>query len=240
MTLAPSPNVNRRHALIDLTLVIGVLLALKFLLLKSDAIWSYAGPISLLASIAVATWCLWRRRENWSSLGLRRPISFSWVLRLTVVALVLTIAVDFFAIGLAESLLGPPNDAVQAIDTRFLERFASVPGNLQAYLFWVAIAWIIGGFVEEMLYRGFLFTRFETLFGGVPQAAIIAAFCQAMLFGYQHHYYQGFNGWIVTGAIGLASGILYLAFKRNLWPLIMSHGLSNTIGLTLLYLGLTG
>jgi membrane protease YdiL (CAAX protease family) len=36
----------------------------------------------------------------------------------------------------------------------------------------------------------------------------------------------------------LVSGILYLLFKRNLWPLTLSHGLVNTIGLTLIYTGL--
>jgi len=225
---------------LDIALIIGVLLTLKSLLLRVDSIWSYAGPISLLASVAVATWCLWRRRQNWAGLGLGRPKSIGWTLLWTVVALILTMGVGILADALATGLIGAPSEAVQAIDSRYQGRFASVKGNLQVYLFWLAMAWIIGGFIEEMLFRGFLFARFEELFGGVPLAAIIAVICQAMLFGHQHLYYQGVAGWIATGAIGLVSGLLYLVFKRNLWPLVLSHGLSNTIGLTLLYLGLMG
>ncbi len=41
-----------------------------------------------------------------------------------------------------------------------------------------------------------------------------------------------------TGTIGLAFGTLFLVYKRNLWPLIIFHGLIDTAGFTALYLGL--
>lgn len=56
-----------------------------------------------------------------------------------------------------------------------------------------------------------------------------------MLFEQQHLYYQGYAGWVATGVIALISSLNYLAFKRSLLPLILSHGMSNNIGLTLLF-----
>lgn len=229
-------TINRRTALIDLLLVIGTLLILKSLLLQLESLWSSAGPISLLAALAVATWRLRRNQETWRGLGLTRPENMKRALIWTLVALLVTMAVGAVAQSLAGQWLGDPSDATQAIDARYQGRFDALPGNLPTYLFWLGVAWVIGGFAEEMLLRGALLSSFESMFAGLPFPAILAAFSQAILFGQQHYYYQGMAGAVATGAIGLTSGLLYLTFKRNLWPLILSHGLSNTIGLTLIYL----
>lgn len=230
-------NPKRFAALYDLALIIGVLVILKSLLLNVDAIWNYAGPISLIAALGVATWRLRRNQETWAGLGLKRPKSIKWTAIWTVVALVVTIGVGILAQSLAVSIIGAPDEATQAIDARYQGRFDNVAGNLPVYLFWLATAWIVGGFTEEMLFRAALMSRFERVFAKIPFAAILAVTCQAVLFGQQHYYYQGLAGWAATGAIGFISGILYLLFKRNLWPLVLSHGLSNTLGLTLLYMG---
>lgn len=240
MTAIASDIFRRASSLFDLTLIIGTLLLLKSALLNIDAMWSLAGPVSLVAALTLATWSLRRRKKGWADLGMGRPKSIVWTAIWTLVALIVTMGVGILADGLATSLIGPPSESVQAIDARFSGRFDAVPGNLPAFLFWLTIAWVIGGFVEEMLFRGALFERFETVFSGLPAAAILAVMCQAVLFGHQHLYYQGVAGWVATGAIAVVSGLLYLAFNRNLWPLILSHGLSNTIGLTLIYNGMVG
>lgn len=237
MTLHHEKKPNRLGALHDLLLIILVLLVVKSLLLNVEAAWSYAGPISLLAALGVATWRLRKRKETWATLGLGQPKSIRWTMLWTLIAFAVTIGAGILADSLTTSLIGAPDEAKQAIDARFQDRFESVPGNLSAYLFWLAIAWIIGGFTEEILFRGVLFTRFEHLFAGIPFAVFLAIAFQAVLFGQQHYYYQGVAGWVATGAIAFVSGILYLAFNRNLWPLVLSRGLSNTLGLTLIYLG---
>lgn len=238
MTSSEHTRQNRLSALLDLILIIGVLVGLKSLLLNFDAIWSYAGPISLLAALATATWRLRANNEKWSDIGLGRPTSIVRTVLWTILALVLTIVAGILAQSLATSLIGGPDAATQAIDARYQDRFANLPGNLPVFLFWLATAWIVGGFTEEMLFRAAMVSRFERLFAKIPFAALFAVICQAILFGQQHYYYQGLAGWAATGAIAFVSGVLYLAFNRNLWPLIVSHGLSNTLGLTLLYLGL--
>ena len=230
-------TVFKRADILDLGLIIGVLLFTKTLLLQLDAVWAYAGPISLLLALFVATWRLQARKQSWSDLGVNRPKSWLGLGLQTLIALVVTMGVGILAQSLTISFIGAASEATQAIDARYQGRFDNLPGNLPLYIFWLITAWLVGGFTEEMLFRGVLFSRLESLFKGIPSAALIAILFQGVLFGQQHYYYQGLAGWIANGTIAIVSGLLYLAFKRNLWPLILSHGLSNTVGLTILYLG---
>jgi membrane protease YdiL (CAAX protease family) len=89
-----------------------------------------------------------------------------------------------------------------------------------------------------MFFRGFLVTRTLALFRGVPFAAVFAVLIPALLFGLGHFYYQGLRGLVTTTAIGIAFGAAFLLLKRNLWPLVLIHGIVDTINFTVLYLGL--
>ena len=82
--------------------------------------------------------------------------------------------------------------------------------------------------------------RFEKLYQKLPFAIGLAVLTQALIFGQQHYYYQGLIGVCATGTIGLFSGMIYVLGKRKLWPLILSHGLANTLGMTMLFLGASG
>jgi len=231
---------TRINAFVDLAIVIGILLVLKSILLNAGEVWMYAGPISLFVTFIAASLVLRVRQQDWAGVGLKKPVSLKWTTLWVVVAFVVTIAAGIGAETLTTTFLPEPTAETQAIDARYSDRFKNIPGNLPVFLMWLAIAWVVGGFVEEMLFRGFLFDRFEKLFRGAPAAAIIALLCQAVLFGQQHFYYQGLTGWVATGVIAFVSGVLYLLFRRNLWPLIISHGLANTLGMTLLFLGAAG
>ena len=236
MTSPQQHTTNLSKPLFELLLILGTLLILKTALLSVDMLWTFAGPLTLLASLAIATWCLYKNNESWSQLGLSLTVSKRKIALWTVIALVITFLVSNLTANILGNFFISPDDAAQVADSRFQNRFANLPGNLPVYLFWLAIAWIIGGFTEELLFRGFLISRFERLFTKFPGAVFIAVALQALLFGQQHYYYQGTTGLITTGLLAVASGLLYLAFKRNLWPLIISHGLINTVGLTVIFL----
>jgi len=224
-----------RVAAMDIFLVLATLLILKSVLLEIEALWTYAGPISLLASLGVASWRLRKSNETWASLGLKRPQSWSKTLAWTLAALVLTTAAGIFAETFVNTVAGGTFPQPEGSNSG---RFADVPGNTILYLYWLAVAWTIGGFTEEMLFRALLITRFERLFSRLPFGLFLAILFPAIIFGQQHYYYQGMSGALATGAIAVVSGCLYLFLKRNLWPLVLSHGLVNTIGLTLIYLGI--
>ena len=243
MDEAQSATVNRpdlrsasiRTAAIDLLFVLATLIITKALLLQIAALWTYAGPVSLLASLFVAHWRLQRNGESWRDLGLQKPQKLGRVVLWAVLLLIVTIAAGIAIETLIPAITGNnPN----AIDPRYADRFADVPGNLYLYLYWMIVSWVVGAFAEEMLFRGILISRFERLFAGFRYPVLIAVVLQAVLFGQQHLYYQGLNGALATGGIALISGGAYLLLKRTLWPLILSHGLANSIGLTLIYAGM--
>ncbi len=234
--MSTSPTISRGTALRDLVLIIGTLIVSKTVLLNVEAVWIYAGPLSLLLTFGLATALLNRHGGGWSGVGLRRPPSLVKLGLWTLLALVIGFALDILAHQLLPLILGVPDEATRAIDERYQGRFANLPGNLPVYFMWLAIAWIIGGFVEELLFRGAMITRFEQAFEGLPFAAILGVLAQAAIFGQQHFYYQGLAGAAATSLGAVLAGTIYLLLKRNLWALILSHGLNNTIGLTALYL----
>jgi uncharacterized protein len=236
--LPPSESHQQANALgaaSDLVLIIGTLMAVKTALLQFDSLWTYAGPISLLAAFGVASLCLYRNKERWADLGLRAPPSYPKMLGWSVVVLIVTMIVGILVNAAINAALVNPSAGT---DARYGDRFADLPGNTPAFLYWVVVSWVIGAFVEEMLFRAMLISRFERLFPRSTYAAIIAIILQALLFGQQHHYYQGLSGALATGALALISGAFYIGLKRNLWSLILSHGAANMIGLSLIYGGI--
>lgn len=238
--MSSSPTVTRTVAIRDLVLIIGTLVISKSLLLQIETLWAYAGPISLFLSVLVATLVLNRSGEGWKGVGVRRPASWRKLAIWTVAILVLGIAADILIQVLSQTLFEGPDEATQAASDRHQGRFDNLPGNLPVFLMWLALAWVIGGFIEEMLFRGAMITRFEQALKGVPFAVFIAIILQAVLFGQQHFYYQGLVGAVATGVSAVIAGVFYLLLKRNLWALILSHGLNNTIGLTILFYSAPG
>ena len=221
----------------DLLITLSTLFVIKWIFLQYETTWTFAGPISLLSALAVATWCLNRNKETWKELGLVHSGSFLKLFLWTLFALIVTMAVGSLISLLANHFDLTSNDIPEQVTDAFQNRFDSLPGNIPVYLFWLVVSWVVGGFAEEMLFRGFMITRFEKVFSKIPFAIVIAIVLQAIIFGQQHIYYQGMVGFIATGSIALVSGGIYLLCKRRLWPLILSHGLANTIGMTMLFLG---
>src|SRR5690349_16038106 len=60
----------------------------------------------------------------------------------------------------------PLIDVVLPGETIDLSDFASIRGNLSKYLFVLLLAFIVGGFYEEIIFHGFIFTRLEKIIPG--------------------------------------------------------------------------
>jgi membrane protease YdiL (CAAX protease family) len=56
-----------------------------------------------------------------------------------------------------------------------------------------------------------------------------------MLFGLGH-FYAGPGVALMVGFGALFSGVYFLIAGRNLWALILAHGIWDTLGITLIYL----
>ncbi|MBR9824718.1 MAG: CPBP family intramembrane metalloprotease [Alphaproteobacteria bacterium] len=232
MTDTPS---TRLRAGLELSLGMGLAFASKAAL--SVVAWKFAGPISLLTLLVLITFYLHRRGESWAQLGLGSPggwKSYLLVLPQTILAIVAILATGVLMAkaGVAFGLWG------SELPAGIEDRWGNVAGNLPVYLLWLAIIWTSAAFGEEMFFRAFLITRAERVFKGLPAnlGLVLAVIVPALFFGFGHFYYQGIRGLFTTGMIGVSLGILYLVYKRNLWPLVIAHGAVDTLVFTAMYL----
>lgn len=191
--------------------------------------WPSAAPIPVRTVAVVVAIALFVRRtgERWSDFGLARPRRLWAVPALAFVFLV----ADIF-------LLQPLSDLVAEamhLPAADLTAFAHLHGNTIALVLWLLGAWLLGGFGEELIFRGFLMRRFADAFGGGRAGWSAAVLGQALLFGLGH-FYLGPAGIVSAGLTAVFFGACFLLGGRNLWPLILVHGTWDSLGFVLIYL----
>jgi membrane protease YdiL (CAAX protease family) len=216
---------------------IGAVIAVIVLAWAVCRLWLYPAlgigdnaPVILrpIGGFLIAWWLLRRRGRRWSELGLCRPSSWT---RVVIVGVGTYGALTLLSPWVASALAAWLPATAQPAD--FL---GYIHGNLAATLPWLAIGWVVGGCCEEALFRGFLLNRVATLFGGGPIALAVAVIGQAMLFG-SLHFYGGAVACAHAAFFGLMLGIAYLVGGRNLLPLMVVHGVWDTVGIWGVYTG---
>jgi len=116
-----------------------------------------------------------------------------------------------------------------------LSDFAGIRNNPVNYLIVLILALLVGGFYEEIIFHGFIFTRLEKIFKG-KWATTMAFIVTTIIFGL-YHFQQGIKGILLTTIAGAVYHGLILKFNRNLWYGVFVHAFFDFIGLTLIYLG---
>lgn len=160
-------------------------------------------------------------------MGFRSPKSWSKLLGTTLVYGVL-IQMAFAVViepGLSR-LTGEPVD---------ISVFDAVRGDFVNFLLLMMLGWVVGGFLEEFTFRGFIIGRIRWLLGSGAAATWVAVLVAAVPFGVAHSY-QGVTGMIVTGMIGFVLGAVYVYHRFNLWYAIFTHAFVNTTGIVALYM----
>jgi membrane protease YdiL (CAAX protease family) len=172
------------------------------------------------------------RGEGWEHLGLRFGVPKAAAVAraggLSIVVLVGAIA-GFVLGGLVgANLFGTPEQAD-------MSEYNYLAGNFPMLLFALVGVYIVSSFGEEVVYRGFIITRFEELRPGSRHIRKVAVVVSAVIFGFAH-YTWGPAGVVQTTFMGLALGITYLAVEWNLWINVLAHGYADTILLVQQYL----
>lgn len=188
--------------------------------IANGLLWSFS-------ALAVATWRMKVRGVSWTDLGLCTPKSYKGALIATVAVLglaVFSVVVfqmmkDQLALGLAPDTAG--ESAVS--------KFGDLRGNWILFLTIIPFVWL-QSLLEEVLDRGFLMNWIERTLSSSLFATIFAVIAQAAIFGFRHSYDLSERS-ITVGLIGLAMGIGYVVFGRNLWPLIIAHCILNTLSM---------
>jgi CAAX protease family protein len=174
----------------------------------------------------LAAWALLRRRgDGWDSLGLRRPTNWGVAIAGGVALYFVNVALSTWAVPALAQLVHPQQQP---------SFMAYIKGDLGGFLLWAAIGWIVGAFIEECLFRGFLLTRIAQLFPAPSVGLALGVVAQAVLFG-MLHLYAGSFAFLYATLFAVANGAFYLLLKRNLWPLIVVHGVWNTMAIWTVY-----
>jgi hypothetical protein len=213
-----------------LALVFGIAYALK-LAGASTALRIWLGePLEMIALLVVTTQLLRRRGERWADLGLRRPASAWRAAGLVVAGLIATYGANAVLVLVVFPALHIPRPDVGVM--------ALVDGAPTGYATMLALTWTTVAFGEELQFRGFIFSRLETLFGRCRAGTFAAWLGQGLLFGGMHGY-QGLGGMLATSTIGLVFGGVYLAGRRNMTACIVLHGMIDSFALTALFYAVT-
>jgi uncharacterized protein len=172
---------------------------------------------------------LWLRRSGWKNIGLNRPANW----RRTIAAGIgFSVIYQLFSIGILVPVLYRLTDT-----TLDLSQFDPLRGNFAVLALWLIVSWTIAAFVEEMTYRGYVLNRLADLFGNNKFGWGLGVIISSVFFGLGHMY-QGLAGVLETFVFGTVIACLYLGDKRNLWLPIIFHGMVDTIGIMLIFLGL--
>ena len=107
--------------------------------------------------LAFSSLSLWLRGLSWRDVGLRRSKAWWKVALLAVLAaLLIAIVVNLVTAPFVQRFVsGSANNS----------RFANIRGNFVALLGWLAVAWTLAAFGEEMIFRGYLMNRLADLVG---------------------------------------------------------------------------
>ena len=112
-----------------------------------------------------------------------------------------------------------------------------IRNRLSNLIITIIAASIIGGFYEEIVFRGFIQTKVREWLMNYKHSFWPAGFLTSFLFGL-YHWQQGIFGIIPAFLGGLLWTFLLWRYKGNLWYPIISHAVFDTIALTMIYLGL--
>tara|TARA_B100000959_G_scaffold48618_1_gene49965 strand:+ start:394 stop:1053 length:660 start_codon:yes stop_codon:yes gene_type:complete len=211
---------------IDLVIYISVMFLVREIRIPNTGFITN-GLINSFTTLVVASLIMRVRGVTWKELGLTNPKNLKTTLMVTGFILVF-IPVSIMIFELIKDqlpfLLEPDTSEKSAVS-----KFGDLKGNWT--LFFSIITFIlVESFLEELLDRGFLMNWFERLFSKTSLNTILAVIFQAAIFGFRHSYDLSERS-ITVGLIGLIMGIAYMAFGRNLWPLIIAHCILNTMSM---------
>lgn len=169
---------------------------------------------------------LWWRKltdSTFRSLGLYKPKS--WI-RTIVIGLLLGLLIKFVFASLVMPALGSVPSANSP--------FSFLKDNLTNALLFSLYVIVVGGFSEELIFRGFLFRQAECWFGSGRIARVLMVVGGSLIFGLPHIYQGGF-GVIQSILVGMIYGSMYLLNKKNLWMVMIAHATFDLFAIYIIY-----
>ncbi|MEN5060327.1 CPBP family intramembrane glutamic endopeptidase [Luteimonas sp. TWI1416] len=179
----------------------------------------------IVGALAV-TWVLVETRR-WPAAGVGRQRL--WATLGWTAALVVLVA------GIVDPVLEPLVDRLTGTPVDY-SGYGALRGNLPMARDLVLGAWLSATLGEELVFRAFLMHQLTALLRTTRAGDALAILAGGVVFGLMHAD-QGLAGIVLTGLVGGLFCAAYLRSGRNLWALVLAHGLIDTWGVTTLYLG---
>ena len=143
----------------------------------------------------------------------------------------LAFAVAWLLVMLAYSPVADPLAARLIAVPPKLAAFRFLQQSRSKLLIGIALACIYGGFLEEVIFRGFVQRALEALL--VPRLfapmGIGLAICAPALAAGIVHLYQGVRAAIIIAQLSALFGVLFVISEHDLWAVVLCHGLYDTI-----------
>jgi membrane protease YdiL (CAAX protease family) len=174
--------------------------------------------------LSIALFIFWRSGFDRSKFGLDLKLSWNTFFKSIVYTIILCL-VDYV-------LIGPLLDAMLGFTD--LSSFDDVKGDLGGYISLMLVMWVFAAFGEEFLNRGFYMKWLAEFMGNSKKSWIISGIITSAYFA-AGHVYQGVRGALGVFFWSLLISLIFMKNRKNLWLLILIHGLFDTVGITLLY-----
>lgn len=156
------------------------------------------------------------------ALGLSASTSWLWTIGFALPWLALILAYSPLADKVATRVVEKPPT---------LDAFRAVQQSKSRLLVGIVVAWVLGGFLEELAFRGIVLQSIEGLLSPwlfEPVSAIIAV-CTASAGAGLIHLYQGPRAVVIIAQLSILLGLLFVLSGNNLWATILCHGSYDTI-----------
>jgi membrane protease YdiL (CAAX protease family) len=194
------------------------------------------GPIGILAILVILAGnfivaplsavlvLLWARLSHtpWRDLGFVQTTN--WI-RTVILGATFGVTLKILMKALVMPLLGAPpiNQAYHYL----VGNTAALPGIVLTML-------IVAGFGEETVYRGYLFERFDKLWGTRTGGRVMTVLLTSTWFSLLHYREQGLPGVEQAAITGLVFGTMF-AITRQLWMPMVAHAAFDLTAVAMIY-----
>lgn len=185
------------------------------------------GTLFLLSGIVLLAAYLDTGKKFMTSIGFQRKhVSlFNLGILAPITGLIILVIYRYVLVPSVTKLTGVPID---------ISSFDPIRNNLSVLLSTLAFVWTSAAFGEEIVFRGYLMTRFSKVFG-TSRTAIIANIVLFGIFFGAIHAYQGITGQILSGITGAMIATIFHLKKNDLWFCVIVHGAIDTFALVAIY-----
>jgi membrane protease YdiL (CAAX protease family) len=166
--------------------------------------------------------CLAYGKLTAGELGLGAPDSWPATIGFAVGWLAVMLAYSPVADRLATRLVQKPPT---------LDTFRAIQESKAKLIAGIVVAWVLGGFLEELVFRGIVLKSVECLLAAwfIGTIAASIAVCVAAVGAGIVHLYQGPRAVVIVTQLSVLFGVLFVVSGHNLWAVMLCHGLYDTI-----------